>query len=221
MRVRIAAAKPKPKPAPAPRPDLVRERALWARGSVPVAGIDEAGRGPLAGPVVAAAVILDLDRVPDGIADSKVLTAERRESLFEAILATAEVSVASVSATRIDAVNIRMATLEAMALAVAGLPVRPAYVLVDGRDPPKLPCPVEAIIDGDALILSVAAASIIAKVTRDRMMRRLCASYPVYGFSEHAGYATAAHRQALARHGPCPFHRMSFSPFRPELDAAE
>jgi ribonuclease HII len=221
MRVRIAAAKAPARPAPPKLPHLKRERALWRSGTVPVAGVDEAGRGPLAGPVVAAAVILDPERVPEGINDSKVLSGERREQLFEAILASCEVSVASVSASRIDAVNIRVASFEAMRRAIAGLVRRPAFAFVDGRDLPPLPCPGEAVIDGDAIVLSVAAASIVAKVTRDRMMTRLCATFPAYGFSSHAGYATAAHRRALAEHGPCPYHRMSFSPIRPEADAAE
>jgi ribonuclease HII len=196
------------------RPDFLRERALIARGEAPVAGVDEVGRGPLAGPVLAAAVVLDPDRIPDGLHDSKRLTARRREELFEAVLATAHVAIASVSHLRIDGTDIRKACLEAMRRAVAALPVRPRHVLVDGRDMPDLPCAGEALVAGDARSLSIAAASIVAKVSRDRMMDRLCLSYPVYGFSAHKGYAAARHRAAIAAHGPCPFHRLSFSPFR-------
>lgn len=199
-------------------PDFLRELALTAQGEAPVAGVDEAGRGPLAGPVVAAAVILDPERIPDGLHDSKQLTAKRREELFEAILATADVAIASVSHALIDATDIRKASLEAMRRAVAALPVRPRYVLVDGRDMPRLPCAGEALVAGDARSLSIAAASIVAKVSRDRLMDRLCLAYPAYGFSGHKGYAAARHRAAIAEHGPCPFHRLSFSPFR--ADAA-
>lgn len=199
-------------------PDFLRELALTAQGEAPVAGVDEAGRGPLAGPVVAAAVILDPERIPEGLHDSKQLTAKRREELFEAILATADVAIASVSHALIDATDIRKASLEAMRRAVAALPVRPRYVMVDGRDMPRLPCAGEALVAGDARSLSIAAASIVAKVSRDRLMDRLCLAYPAYGFSGHKGYAAARHRAAIAEHGPCPFHRLSFSPFR--TDAA-
>lgn len=193
-------------------PDFSRETALIRSGTVPVAGIDEVGRGPLAGPVVAAAVILDPDRLPSGLDDSKALTAERREILFEAIVATADVAVASVPASRIDAINIRAATLEAMRRAVAGLRRSPVFLLVDGRDVPPCPVPGEAVVGGDGLIASIAAASIVAKVTRDRMMARLGRHYPDYGFERHAGYATAAHRAAIRAVGPCPYHRLSFGP---------
>ena len=196
-------------------PDFLRERALAAQGEAPVAGVDEAGRGPLAGPVLAAAVVLDPGRIPEGLHDSKQLTAKRREELFEAILATADVAVASVPHGFIDRSDIRKASLEAMRRAVSALPVRARYVLVDGRDLPVLPCPGEALVAGDARSLSIAAASIVAKVTRDRLMDRLCLAYPVYGFSSHKGYAAAKHRSAIDAHGPCPFHRLSFSPFKP------
>jgi len=129
-------------------------------------------------------------------------------------VASAEIGVASVSAAEIDAVNIRQATLAAMAQALAALPCRPDFALVDGNDPPDLPCPVEAIVKGDARIASIAAASIVAKVVRDRMMSRLDRMFPAYGFARNAGYGTAAHRAALARFGPCPFHRLSFAPVR-------
>ncbi len=179
-----------------------------------IAGVDEAGRGPLAGPVVAAAVVLDLDRVPNGLADSKILRPEQREALFEDIVASAQIGIASVSHAQIDAINIRQATLRAMSRALAALPCAPHIALVDGNDPPKLPCPVETIVKGDARIASIAAASIVAKVVRDRIMKRLAASFPAYGFAQNAGYGTAAHRAALTREGPCPFHRASFAPVR-------
>jgi ribonuclease HII len=195
-------------------PDFSRESDALARGLWPVAGVDEAGRGPLAGPVVAAAVILDPERIPQGLADSKLLTPARRESLFSEILATAQIGVASVCAARIDAINIRQATLLAMRRAVAALPVAPVRVLVDGNDPPVLPCACEAIVKGDGLVLSIAAASIVAKVMRDRAMTRLDKAFPGYGFAEHAGYGTPRHRAALALLGPCPEHRRSFGMLR-------
>lgn len=203
----------------APRPirqplGLERERALLRGGHRTIAGIDEAGRGPLAGPVVAAAVVLDLKNVPDGLADSKLLSPEQREALFEQIVADAQVGVASVPHGEIDAVNIRQASLRAMCRALAALPCAPDLALVDGNDPPDLPCPVETIVKGDAQIASIAAASIVAKVVRDRMMKRLAATFPAYGFLHNVGYATAAHRAALTAEGPCPFHRASFAPVR-------
>jgi ribonuclease HII len=191
-------------------PDFSREAELIASGIRPVAGVDEAGRGPLAGPVVAAAVILDPDRVPEGLDDSKLLAPARRDELFEIVVATAHVSVASVSASRIDATDIRKASLEAMRRAIAGLCVTPGFALVDGRDLPPWPGLGRAVVKGDRLVASIAAASIVAKVTRDRIMARLGLHFPGYGFERHAGYATAAHRGALERLGPCPFHRMTF-----------
>lgn len=216
---RITAGPPgKRKPAtPAARvtlralPDFTREHALLARGIRPVAGVDEVGRGPLAGPVVAAAMVLDPARVPRGLDDSKALPAARREALYEEILATADVAVASVCAERIDAINILRAALEAMARALAGLPCTPGHVFVDGHMLPPWQGSAEAVVKGDALVASIAAASIVAKVTRDRMMARLGLSYPAYGFESHAGYATRRHRAALDAHGPCPFHRRSFA----------
>ncbi|MFO1147720.1 MAG: ribonuclease HII [Alsobacter sp.] len=196
-------------------PDFSREKALLKRGVRPVAGVDEVGRGPLAGPVVAAAVVLDPRRVPGGLDDSKLLPPARREALYEEIMATAQVSVASVSAPRIDAINILRASLEAMRRALAGLPDRPGHILVDGPMLPPWEGQGEAVVKGDSLVASIAAASIVAKVTRDRMMARLSLHYPVYGFERHAGYATRHHRQALQEHGPCPFHRMSFAALAP------
>jgi ribonuclease HII len=198
------------------KPAFRLERALLAQGLAPVAGVDEAGRGPLAGPVAAAAVILNPRDIPKGINDSKLLTPERRDILYDEIIHRAwAVSVAFVSAAEIDRVNIRQATLAAMRRAVETLAVVPAYVLIDGNDlPPRLPCPGKTIVKGDAICLSIAAASIVAKVTRDRAMRALCIAYPAYGFSRHAGYGTKAHLAAIAAHGPCPYHRLSFSPLR-------
>ena len=194
--------------------DLTLERSLYAQGHTRVAGLDEAGRGPLAGPVVAAAVVLDPACVPAGLADSKALTAVRREALFEAILASGDVGIASVCHATIDAINIRQASLLAMCRALAALPCRPDVALVDGNDPPPLPCAVQTIVKGDATVDSIAAASIVAKVMRDRLMRRLGGRHPAYGFERNAGYSTAAHLKALVQEGPCPFHRTSFAPIR-------
>ena len=194
--------------------DFAHEARLRARGFELVAGVDEVGRGPLAGPVVAAAVILDPDHLPDGLNDSKMLTASVRERLFTEIMRHAHVAIASIPAARIDAINIRQATFEAMAAAVNGLAVRADFALIDGRDVPPLPCPAEALIGGDRRSLSIAAASIIAKVTRDRMMTLLAQTYPDYGFEKHMGYGTAKHLEALALHGPTPLHRMSFAPLK-------
>lgn len=199
--------------------DLSLESALGAQGFCRIAGVDEAGRGPLAGPVTAAAVILDGSRPIAGLADSKTLRAERREALFAEILARAEVSVSFLPAARIDASDIRKCTLAAMLCAVQALHRAADFVLVDGRDiPPGLPCPARAVIGGDRISASVAAASIVAKVLRDRLMSRMDTVYPGYGFARHAGYGTLAHRQAIARLGPCPLHRLSFAPFRNGTD---
>lgn len=195
--------------------DFSHEARAIAQGCQLVAGVDEVGRGPLAGPVVAAAIILDPQAIPDGLADSKLLSAPRREALFDTILQQAlAVGIGSASAIEIDRLNIRQATLLAMGRSVAALSLAPGLVLVDGNDPPALPCPCEAIIGGDALVCSIAAASIIAKVTRDRMMARLGQRYPAYGFAGHAGYGTAKHRAAIKEHGPCPAHRYSFAPVK-------
>jgi ribonuclease HII len=203
-------------------PDFVLEQRAIRRGLGPVAGLDEAGRGPLAGPVVAAAVILDPKGIPDGIDDSKRLTALTREKLFGEIFSSAiAVAVASVSACSIDQSDIRKASLEAMRRALAGLCVSPRYALADGRDvPPGLPCPAEAIVKGDQRSHSIAAASIVAKVTRDRMMVQAGRCHAHFSFGLHMGYATERHRSEIAGHGALPrLHRMSFAPFR--LDSAE
>ena len=180
-----------------------------------VAGVDEAGRGPLAGPVVAAAVILD-DQAPiRGLADSKVLTARRREALFDEIRSKALCCcIAQASAREIDQLNILQATLLAMKRAVEGLRLTPAKVLVDGNRLPLLSVPAEALVGGDALEPAISAASILAKVQRDRLCMQLHEQYPGYGFDAHKGYPTAEHLQALYRLGPCEEHRMSFAPVR-------
>ncbi|NWG24988.1 MAG: ribonuclease HII [Pseudorhodoplanes sp.] len=194
------------------RPSFRRERAAMKRGLWPVAGCDEVGRGPLAGPVVAAAVILDPERVPRGLNDSKKLDAATREKLYAKICATAEVAVAFGSPARIDRDNILRASLWALARAVAALPVRPQLVFVDGRDRIEVPCECQPVVSGDALIASIAAASIVAKVTRDRLMRQIGAAHPGYGFERHMGYSVPEHFAALQRLGPCIHHRRSFSP---------
>jgi ribonuclease HII len=195
-----------------------RERKLKRLGHGIIAGIDEVGRGPLAGPVVAAAVVLDLKRVPKGLADSKVLPLAQREILFEQIVATAEVGIASLSHLDVDALNIRQASLTAMCRALAALPHRPDVALVDGNDAPDLPCEIKMIVKGDATVASIAAASIVAKVVRDRLMKRLHDRFPVYGFQTNVGYRSPTHLAALNAAGPCPFHRKSFAPVRSACD---
>ena len=193
-------------------PSFRRERALIKRGVWPVAGCDEAGRGPLAGPVVAAAVVLDPKRIPKGIDDSKRLTPERREELFEEICATSSFAVAFASPARIDRDNILRASLWALARAVAALPEAPNHVFVDGRDRLATPCDCDAVIGGDGIVMSIAAASIIAKVTRDRLMCALALDCPGYGFENHKGYAVPEHLEALDRLGPSAHHRSLFAP---------
>jgi ribonuclease HII len=179
----------------------------------PVAGVDEAGRGPLAGPVVAAAVILDRKKIPKGLNDSKQMTAETRETAFTAIMACAvAVGVGEASVDEIDLINIRQATHLAMARAVRQLATAPMFALVDGNDAPALPCPCDTIVEGDGRSLSIAAASIVAKVTRDRMMIALHDEHPQYGWLTNKGYGTGEHLEALGRHGPCRHHRRSFAP---------
>jgi ribonuclease HII len=185
--------------------DLSRE----SRFAGPVAGIDEAGRGPLAGPVV-----LDPRRIPEGVADSKVLPRAERERLHDALRACAWIGVGAASVAEIDTLNILAATLLAMQRAAARLPVAPVHALVDGNRPPDLACPAETVIKGDALCLSVAAASIVAKVVRDRIMARLAPLHPGFGWERNAGYATLEHRLALVRLGPTAHHRKSFAPVR-------
>jgi ribonuclease HII len=194
-------------------PDFSHEEMLLARGAHLVAGVDEAGRGPLAGPVVVSAVRLDPNNIPMGLNDSKKLTPERREELFEQIMATSDVAIVSAPPSDILTLNIRGATLAAMARAVRALPRPVDRVLVDGRDvPPGLPCPGLALIGGDGRSVSIAAASIVAKVMRDRMCAIMDCDAPHFGFSGHKGYSTAAHLRALDQHGPCRHHREEFAP---------
>ena len=195
-------------------PTFKRERALIKSGIGPVAGCDEAGRGPLAGPVVAAAVVLDPRRIPKGLDDSKKLTADKREALFAEICATASFAVAFASPARIDRDNILRASLWALSRAVHALPETPRHVLVDGRDKILTPsnCDCSAVIGGDALVVSIAAASIVAKVTRDRLMSALAQECPGYGFENHKGYGVPEHLAALQRLGPSRHHRSLFAP---------
>jgi ribonuclease HII len=191
------------------RPDYSFE---LAAGPGIICGIDEAGRGPWAGPVVAAAVVLNPDNIPAGLNDSKKLSEAKRESLFPLIMASADVGVGLVSAAEIDEINILQATYLAMNRAVGALKRKPTLALVDGNRAPKLSCEVQTIVGGDAKSLSISAASIVAKVTRDRLMVELDRKFPVYGFARHKGYGTAAHQQALEKFRPCTEHRKSFAP---------
>ncbi|MFC7065382.1 ribonuclease HII [Brucella rhizosphaerae] len=198
-------------------PDFSEEKKHLARGLFHIAGIDEAGRGPLAGPVVAAAVVLDPNDLPEGLDDSKRLKAAKRDTLYEIILAKAlTVSVASLSARNIDTSDIRKAALEAMRRSFLGLTLSPCHALIDGRDvPPGLTCPGSALVKGDQRSISIAAASIVAKVTRDRMMIRAGIAHPAYGLEVHAGYGTARHRMAIETNGPVPgIHRYTFAPIK-------
>jgi len=205
---------------------LEMERDWWSKGLRRLGGMDEAGRGPLAGPVMAAVVILPLDAAEreavgslSGLTDSKQLSPSRREDFFERLHAIAgvEIGVGVSEHEEIDALNILKATHLAMGRALASLGALPERVLVDGLPVPGLPCPSTAIVKGDARSLLIAAASVVAKVLRDRRMRELDAVYPAYGFARHKGYGSREHIQALFEHGPCPEHRRSF---RPVLDAA-
>ncbi|MDF1721227.1 MAG: ribonuclease HII [Minwuia sp.] len=189
---------------------------LWrSRTGGPVAGVDEVGRGPLAGPVVAAAVILPDDRLIGGLADSKALSAKRREAVAVTIHQLATVCIAEATVEEIDRLNILQASLLAMSRALAGLALAPAAALIDGnRLPPDLTIPAEAVVKGDARVAAIAAASIVAKVHRDALMKQHAETWPGYGFERHAGYPTRQHRQALQALGPCPIHRRSFQPVR-------
>ncbi len=206
---------------PAPRPDTAYEQVLSESGFVRIAGVDEAGRGPLAGPVVAAAVILPFPCPIEGIDDSKRLSPARRALLYEKIHRHALACAAGICTVEtIDAINILQAARRAMRQAVLGLSLSPDFVLVDAITIPEIPCPQRGIIHGDRLSLSIAAASIIAKVTRDRMLEELDREYPQYGFAVHKGYATREHLAAITRHGVCPAHRRSFAPVREALGQA-
>jgi len=199
------------------RPNFRRERAALKRGIWPVAGCDEAGRGPLAGPVVAAAVVLDPQRVPRGLDDSKKLDPPTRERLYAKICASAEVAIAIAPPSRIDRDNILRASLWALASAVDALPVRPKLVFVDGPLRIDVRCDCQPVVSGDAIIASIAAASIVAKVTRDRLMTRLALAHPGYGFERHKGYSVPEHYEALERLGPTIHHRRSFAPVAAKL----
>lgn len=199
--------------------DFSFEKPHWSAGRLNVCGVDEAGRGPLAGPVVAGAVILPQGFSDRVLTDSKKLSATRRDTLYE-LLATRDdirwaIGIASVE--EIDSFNILRATHLAMRRAVKNLEVSVDHCLIDGLPVKDFPFPSEGIVKGDSLSLSIAAASIIAKVTRDRMMQEIDAQYPVYGFAKHKGYGTKAHRAAIAEHGPCAHHRKSFAPVRQML----
>lgn len=183
-------------------------------GAKRVAGVDEAGRGPLAGPVVAAAVILDADNIPDGLNDSKKLSAGKREALFDIIIECASVGIGIAEPEEIDRINILHATMCAMQRAVADLPVRPDAILIDGNHCPAFDIPTQAIVKGDAKSLSIAAASIIAKTVRDRLMVAADHRFPGYGHTGHKGYPTKAHREALQKIGASPIHRRSYAPVR-------
>ncbi|WP_371396968.1 ribonuclease HII [Fretibacter rubidus] len=180
----------------------------------PVCGIDEAGRGPLAGPVVAAAVILDPDNIPHGLNDSKALSQSAREHVLNDIRAHALIGIGISEPAEIDQVNILASTMIAMQRAFHALPIVPQTALIDGNRYPDLPCETQAIVKGDAKCLSIAAASIVAKVTRDNLMALADDRFPGYGFAGHKGYGTKAHREAIATLGPCPIHRFSFAPMR-------
>ncbi len=195
-------------------PDLELERELIGRGRAPVAGIDEAGRGPLAGPVVAAAVILPRGYSQEFLNDSKKVSSKRRDLLYEELTCDSQVywGVAFAEVGEIDELNILRATHVAMERAALALPVQPAFCLIDGLDVPGFPLEAKGVVKGDGISLSIAAASIIAKVTRDRRMQELADEFPVYGFAKHKGYGTKIHMEALREYGPCREHRRSFAP---------
>lgn len=201
-------------------PNLIHEKDLRRRFGGPVAGIDEAGRGPWAGPVVAAAVILEHGNIPSGLNDSKKLSESIREKLFDEITASARIGVGIADVARIDEMNILQATLWSMQAALADLGDLPAAALIDGNRAPNLPCPTEPLVKGDALSLSIAAASIIAKVTRDRIMKALAQDFPGYAWEKNKGYGTRAHAAAIEELGVTPHHRRSFRPIREALERA-
>ena len=191
-------------------PDFSFERQCYG----PVCGVDEAGRGPLAGPVVAAAVILTPARIPEGLNDSKALSSKQRELLLNMIEKNAQIGIGIAEPEEIDRMNILGATLIAMRRAVLALPKLPDMALIDGNKLPDLPCEAQAIVKGDSRSLSIAAASIVAKVTRDRLMVEADSRYPGYGLAGHKGYPTKAHMEAVKQIGPSPIHRFSFKPVR-------
>jgi len=195
-------------------PDLGFEKQLQAEGFSVVAGIDEAGRGPLAGPVTAAAVVLPENYSHRVLTDSKLLSEKTRDVIYDELISNPEVTISSAESTpeEIDRINILRATWLAMSRAFEGIHPRPDVALIDGNPVKTFPAPHRSLVKGDSLSLSVAAASIIAKVERDRLMKSYAEKYPGYGFERHKGYGTKAHMEALETRGPCPIHRMSFSP---------
>ena len=222
-------ARDSPMTSPANTPDpeesgrlqdpLEYERRFWSRGVSGVAGVDEAGRGPLAGPVVAAAVVLPPDTVIEGAADSKILTAQQRKALYSVILDKAvAVGLGAASVGEIDRANILVATAWAMRRALEHLPEKPGHVVVDGLPLKSLKWQHDAVVDGDALIHSIACASILAKVCRDCLMHKLAVRYPEYGWETNVGYGTKGHRDAIDRHGPTPHHRQTFLGLQFDLD---
>lgn len=196
------------------------EKRLKAEGFTRIAGVDEAGRGPLAGPIVAAACILPDGVLFENLNDSKQLTPEEREILFSEITTCPHLyfGIGIIDVKTIDRVNILQATFLAMKKAVEALFIQPDYILIDGNQLPSFDIPTESVVEGDSLSISIAAASVIAKVTRDRIMVELDAKWPLYGFKQHKGYATDQHIQAIQTHGPCPIHRKSFDPVRSMLN---
>lgn len=201
-------------------PDLLLETPFLEQGHI-VAGVDEAGRGPWAGPVVAAAAILDINHIPDMINDSKKLSASKRDIIYTKIMETADVGVGIASVEEIDSINILQATKLAMVRAIENLTCSPSLVLIDGNQPPTLiDKQVHAIIKGDTKSLSIAAASIIAKVTRDTLMQELAVSFPQYAWEKNAGYGTKKHQDGLNQHGVTEHHRRSFAPIRKLIECA-
>ncbi len=192
-------------------PELEFEHLIWQQDIRYIAGIDEAGRGPLAGPVVAAAVIFEPYTHIEGVKDSKQLSPDQRERLYHQIVQTAlSFGIGIVDAREIDRINIRQATFKAMRMAVGRLRIRPQYLLIDGEELPENIFPQEALVSGDTRSFTIAAASILAKVTRDRLMMECHEKYPQYGFHRHKGYGTAQHREMIIKYGPCPIHRRTF-----------
>ena len=210
---------PHPKDHDRPHDPLEYERRFWGRGISEIAGVDEAGRGPLAGPVVAAAVVLPPDHVIEGVADSKTLTREVREDLHERIVSEARsVGIGAASVREIDHMNILRATTRAVERAIAALPTRPGHVVVDGLPLKHLDLPHDAVVDGDAIVHCISCASIVAKVFRDRLMCRLARKYTRYRWDSNMGYGTPDHLRALSEWGPSPHHRLTFRPSQMELE---
>ncbi|MFT6558784.1 ribonuclease HII [Sneathiella sp.] len=199
------------------KPDYSLETKLAGR----IVGIDEVGRGPFAGPVVAAAVILDPQNIPDGLQDSKKISKNRREALYETLMACANVGIGEATVQEVDQLNILQATFLAMKRAATALNITPDFALVDGNRDPKLGIPTQLVVKGDSISVSIAAASIVAKVTRDRKMCALAKLFPHYGWEKNAGYGTAEHRKGLSLFGVTPQHRRSFAPIRKILEENE